>query len=112
MVNYSLIIEYHQKGNNNTQVAPPPKQTSVPPRVPSFIREIAARRLPPPKQALFMTAPLCVGSARKKLPGGSFRAVSARRLPAIKNDQVNCVSSGRETINLPFSRTSSEEAQT
>ncbi len=21
MVNYSLIIEYHQKGNNNTQVA-------------------------------------------------------------------------------------------
>lgn len=88
MVNYSLIIEYHQKGNNNTQVAPPPKQ------------------------ALLMTAPLCVGSARKKLPGGSFRAVSARRLPAIKNDQVNCVSSGRETINLPFSRTSSEEAQT
>lgn len=88
MVNYSLIIEYHQKGNNNTQVAPPPKQ------------------------ALLMTAPLCVGSAPKKLPGGSFRAVSARRLPAIKNDQVNCVSSGRETINLPFSRTSSEEAQT
>ena len=111
MVNYSLIIEYHQKGNNNTQVAPPPKQTFRPATGPFFYpgnrrTQVAASKA----NASHDRAALC--GFRPKLPGGAFRAGSARRLPAIKNDQVNCVSSGRETVNLPFSRTSSEEAQT
>lgn len=53
-----------------------------------------------------------VGSAPKHVKVMCSSPIKRCGFPRGQKYQVNCVSSGRETINLPFSRTSSEEAQT
>ncbi len=84
MVNYSLIIEYHQKGNNNTQVAPPPKQTFRPATGPFFYpgnrrTQVAASKA----SASHDRAALC-GFRPEKIAG---RIVSRRFGPAAPRNQ-------------------------